>query len=353
MYKNQHPEKYRKGKFNTLGESGTTFYNKPAIIVNGSGTDLANRKALKGRAKRKMITQKMVLSLIDVCDKNSTPDRKKAYWNTFNCQSKIYSGNGRLYGKYCKNRFCTLCCSIRKAEIINNYMPIIQAWPDPYFVTLTIKSQPLRNLNKFMRGMIKAFRRINEKYRKRSQRGNGIKLVGIKSLECNFNPRRKEYNPHFHLIVPNQAIAKILLSEWLTIWTAKYTDIKGQKIEPIYNKQSALIELIKYGSKIFTEPDVNKKLKSKGKSNIHAAALENIFIAMKGLRIFERFGFNLPNESEKVRQSATVIQKYDEWEFVPKVFDWVNPKNDQTLSEYKPAKDLLNMLENNIDTVLQ
>ncbi len=29
---------------------------------------------------------------------------------------------------------------------------------------------------------------------------------------------------------------------------------------------------------------------------IYAAALDNIFKAMKGLRIFERFGFNLPNE---------------------------------------------------------
>ena len=31
----------------------------------------------------------MALSLIDVCNKNVTTERKQAYWNTYHCQSKI------------------------------------------------------------------------------------------------------------------------------------------------------------------------------------------------------------------------------------------------------------------------
>ncbi len=57
---------------------------------------------------------------------------------------------------------------------------------------------------------------------------------------------------------------------------------------------------MEYGSKIFTEPDVNKKSNEKNKAKIHVAALNNIFQAMKGHRIFDRFGFNLlePNKRQ-------------------------------------------------------
>ena len=111
------------GVFNTLAQNGTSIYDNNAAIIKGNGTDLNNGKASKGRAKRKMITQKMALSLIDVCNKNGTTERKQAYWNTYHCQSKIVTKDGKLYGNYCKNRFCTLCCSIRKAELINKYLP--------------------------------------------------------------------------------------------------------------------------------------------------------------------------------------------------------------------------------------
>jgi hypothetical protein len=47
------------------------------------------------------------------------------------------------------------------------------------------------------------------------------------------------------------------------------------------------------------------------------AALNNIFNAMKGLRIFERFGFDLPqNDMTKIIPSC-VVQDYCEWIFHP------------------------------------
>lgn len=90
-----------------------------------------------------MITNKMALSLIDVAKENKDFDRLKGYWNTYHCQSKIYTANGKLFGRYCKNRSCLLCCSIRKADIMNRYLPIIKTWEDPHFVTITAKSVSL------------------------------------------------------------------------------------------------------------------------------------------------------------------------------------------------------------------
>ena len=57
---------------NTLVQSETGLLGKGAIIVNGNGTDLVDDKAIKGRAKRKMITNKMTLSLIDIAKENRT-----------------------------------------------------------------------------------------------------------------------------------------------------------------------------------------------------------------------------------------------------------------------------------------
>lgn len=110
-------------KFNTLAQSGTAdFDNYPRLsgkMVFGTGSDLSDSAVWKRRAKRKLITQNMILSLIEVAEKKGEPERKQALWNTFHCQERLFSSEGRVYGRYCKNRHCTLCCGIRKAEIIN------------------------------------------------------------------------------------------------------------------------------------------------------------------------------------------------------------------------------------------
>jgi hypothetical protein len=38
---------------------------------------------------------------------------------------------------------------------------------------------------------------------------------------------------------------------------------------------------------------------------------------MQGLRIFDRFGFNLPEEGLKKGIRAAVVKKYEEWVFEP------------------------------------
>lgn len=65
----------------TLAQSGTSqtgiIVRKELIIVTGNGTDTKNTKQLKGWAKRKVITQKMMLALIDVIKKKERPKRSR------------------------------------------------------------------------------------------------------------------------------------------------------------------------------------------------------------------------------------------------------------------------------------
>jgi len=301
-----------------------------------------------------LITQKAILSLYDVTKKKpGLPEITKGYWNTFYCQNRVFTVEGRVYGKYCKNRFCTLCCANRKADIINRYLPVIKTWEKPHLVTLTVKAVSFKRLKPVMQCMIKAFRAIVETYRKRHQRGKGIKLVGIRSLESNFNSIEKWYNPHLHCVVANEAMADILVNEWLRRSKEGWTSYKSQDIKPVFNNLSAIIEVVKYGSKIFTEPDLKKKSKLKGEVKIFAAALNNIFHAMKGLRIFERFGFDLSNQPKQEISPACVVQDYREWVFNSEYSDWIDTENGHCLTNYQPPDELLNLLETQIDIDLE
>jgi hypothetical protein len=320
---------------------------QPFALIKGKGTDIIGNSSLETRAKRKIITNKMVLCLVDVAKENGDLEAVQQYWNAYHCQRNITSFNHKLYGNYCKNRFCTICTAIRKAEIINKYYPIISEWEDPHFVTLTVKSCKADKLNRWVWGMFKAFDRIHTRCKKRHQRGKGIKLFGVKSLECNFNPINKTYNPHFHIIVPNKEMAILLRNEWMIQWRPKdrgvyrykFTSPKAQHIKRVDDLEHTLVETIKYGSKIFTEPDLKKKSKVQKDRMIYAKALHNIFQAMKGKRLFDRFGFNLPLKQQSMTNSQW-ITSYQNWFYSLESGDWINEESNESLTGYLIPSEL-------------
>jgi hypothetical protein len=362
--KNKNPQLINSQGFNTLAQSGTanSASTLPSTLILGDGTDLSDNASVVKRAKRKVITNKMILSLIDVANEKGEYDRAKQYWNAFHCQNEVTVFDNRLYGKYCKNRFCTICTAIRKAEIINKYYPTISQWENPHFVTLTVKACKAERLDVWVKKMYKGFDLIHGRCKKRNQRGKGIKLIGVKSLECNFNPIKKTYNPHFHIIVPNAEVATLLRQEWIEQWKPtrkanvsynkyKYASPAAQDIRKINDLEHALIETIKYGSKIFTEPDLKKKSLMPKDHMIYASALHNIFTAMQGKRLFDRFGFNLSNQANKSTQSNWV-NNYEKWQYSTELSDWINESTDEPLTGYTIPIQLRHLLSECINTEL-
>jgi Replication protein len=351
------PIKFAEACLDTLAENRTQFNqnsdNKPFVIVNGEGSDIHDGEALAGRAKRKIITQRLVLSLVDVARKKGKLEQVKSYWNTYHCQNQLFSNGGFYYGRYCKNRFCTLCCSIRKATIMNQYLPIVETWEDCHFLTLTIRAIPAKELSRYCAGMLKEFGKMLQKYRKRTSRRGGNNLQGLKSWECNFNPQRRTYNPHFHVLVRNREMAEILRNEWLSRIPLHHADPRAQFIRKVDDKERDLIEVVKYGSKIFTELD-NKRRYVKASPYVYVSALDNIFTAMMGHRIFDRFGFNLPDEFKaKSSGQFKVLTQFDEWLYSPFAADWVSRETGAALSNYKIGSDLISILDNNLDLFRQ
>ena len=73
-----------------------------------------------------------------------------------------------------------------------------------------------------------------------------------------------------------------------------------------------------------------------------------IFLLQCGLRIFERFGFDLPPGQRETR-GAQVVSKFYEWVFDLRYFDWMNVDNELTLTGYVPLVALVNLLRYNVD----
>lgn len=339
-------------KLDTLAQTGTDTNNKKPIEIPGLGSDIKEQSTLFAKAKKKLVTQEIAKELIAIAKKKGDRELEKSFRNSYYCLSNIIVSNDKLYGNYCKNRICTNCNSIRKAKIINKYLPTIQSWEGAYLVTLTAKSCYANHLKSRMRAMKRAFRKIYSKCKKQHQRGHGPRLIGIKSLECNFNPTTRTYNPHYHFIVPSWEIAILLKREWMKLWTKKYTNGWGQDIRKIENNLEGIIEAVKYSSKIFTEPDPNKK-REKASRYVYISALYNIHSSMRGIRLFDRFGFNLPKNNEKYVVQINSLIEYEELSYSSEIHDWVNSDTGETLSGYIPTPELSNLLNHRINRTLE
>src|ERR1035437_1421992 len=129
-----------------LGTKKIQTTQEGLITLSGNGSDLTNEKMQKNRCKKKLVTQILMLNLIKIAETKKDKELMYSFWNTYNCQKKIKTFEGRAHSEYCKNRFCTVCLGIKKAVIIKIYHPTLSTWQGCYFVTLTAKSVPAKNL---------------------------------------------------------------------------------------------------------------------------------------------------------------------------------------------------------------
>jgi len=73
---------------------------------------------------------------------------------------------------------------------------------------------------------------------------------------------------------------------------------------------------------------------------------------MSGRRIFERFGFNLPPDTDKPKSKEQILIDYDEWIFYSKVSDWFNIETGELLTNYSPTDELKFLLRKNVDIIV-
>lgn len=210
------------------------------------------------------------------------------YARGLNCSSVVQKIGERYRSTYCERRFCLVCNRIRTSKLIYGYKPALDNLADLHFLTLTVPNVKAYDLKKTIQDMTKTFQRIKDNLRK----NYGHRITGIRKIEVTYNDQRKDYHPHFHLILSGQEAAETLLELWLNHY--KNANRRGQDIKKA--DQNAVKELFKYFTKITTNNKTSRKL------NINA--LNTIFNSIQGIRIFQPFGIKKvkPLISEAQRQ---------------------------------------------------
>lgn len=309
---NSNKKSLKGGSLDTLAQLGTKVKNKPKkgcscdshddeIRLNKS-TTVNDKKPLQNRAKRKYRAVSLALNLVDIAkgerDKANIEDFKefnkeqslvKSYWNMFHCGSVLEHKNGKVTGRYCKNKLCLVCNSIRQAQLMNRYSPIIKTWGDDvYFVTVTVPNMKGEFLKDAIIEMHSIYKTIQERLKKQAQRGQREKFIAIKKLECTYSPERVDYHPHYHFIIKGIDNANSFLDMWLTDTKHLGTSYKGQDIRKA--DANAPKEMFKYFTKIVSTSGKEKR--------IFVDSLHTIFKALKGTRTFQSIGFKLPKEEQ-------------------------------------------------------
>lgn len=175
---------------------------------------------------------------------------------------------------------------------------------------------------------------------------------GKKPYRDNKKGPNNRNNPHFNILVPNKEVAELLLMEWIKLWGPEYVNRKGQYCEAVRNREKILLEVIKYCTKVFTDPDKDRKFTTIKGHKIYVKAFYNIYVAMRGHRIFERFGFNLPPGAGKREPKSTEVSHFITWKYSLKHNDWVGEDVAGLLTLFEPEPHLIHILKN-IDTELE
>lgn len=261
---------------------------------------------------------------------------EQSYRNSVYCCEVLRQEAGKISGQYCGNRWCLVCASIRTGRAWNNYMPVMKSWRDKQFLTLTIKNVNGAQLRGTIAEMLFALTWIKKEILRRY----GIKLVGLRKLECTFNSETGEYHPHFHLVLMDAPMARLVKSMWLDVWGKEIANPAAQKMKPADNNSAG--ELFKYFTKLVTK-----------RRMMAPPALDTIFRAMKGRRVFQPFGFTIPKDDdesgpitfEKGTQAPSRRDEIIVWDWMPSLHDWIDMETGDCLSGYEPTEDFRAFVE--------
>lgn len=274
-----------------------------------------DKQILFKKAKAKHFTHTFVNALTEI----DSP-LNEGYKRTLDCASQLIQNNDKLTGKYCKNRWCIICNRIRAAQLINGYSPILDQFEEPQFVTLTIPNMSADKLQRAISGMQFAWREVYRMIKRPKYINYDFQILGLKKIECTYNPEMDSFHPHFHFVIDTSIMANLILNTWLAYWKKGNPPMyqsaplsrDAQNIKPIDKEKKGYLELFKYFTKVIT------KANDKDNDAIYIQPMDVIFQAMQRRRTFEPLGI------KKVSEDINEIQAeyYSHLAHETKIWTW-------------------------------
>lgn len=333
-----------------LGYATPTLANAPRMAVAGRSNRLAYAGAvarhapldtpeqlansptetLRKRAGRRAVSHALAFGLMRSA---KGPLMGKAYARTVHqCGQVLDQADGKLRTYWCGYRWCATCGAIRTARAMHGYGPTVKLWSDAQLVTLTIPNVSGGVLRQTVRDMHHAFAKATKALRYRFGK-DAVQM--IRTTEVTYNKDADSMHPHMHLLVHNRPLADALLTLWLRQWPDARR--AGQDIRPADAKGT--LELFKYATKLTT---TDKKV-------VPFAALDVIYTALRGLRLWQPVGVTaLTDETagddtaEMDQEQATpAISRPTEtvlWHWQQGATDWVDYATGECLTGYVPDK---------------
>jgi len=305
-----------------------------ATLVGGAGGAVSAihpdpRHSLQKRAGRKAISHALALALLRA---TGGPLMGNAYARTAHrCGERLDQSDGTLRQYWCGYRWCATCGAIRTARAHEAYGPTVAQWTDPQLVTLTVPNVTGTALRQAVRDMHHAFATLTRAVRRRFGK-DGVRM--IRTTEVTYNVGADSYHPHLHLLVDGPALAEAVRDAWLERWpTARRV---AQDVRPA--DRNSMAEVFKYATKLAT---------SDGKL-VPAPALDTIYTALRGLRLWQPVGITALTDESAGDDTAEMDQTQGtpaisrptetvDWQWQQAATDWVDSETGECLTGYTPT----------------
>lgn len=298
------------------------------------------QKAAVKKARKKYFSYGLAINLANLYPQ---PSLYHSYINTLACaKTLVVDAEGRAHSKYCKNRWCPLCQSIRIAKLIDGYKAQLEAMSELYFVTLTRPTVPAELLPWQKETMLSAFTKIRN-----SRPFKRAKWSGLRKAECTIRPNEL-YHYHYHILIDSKEGAEFLLRRWLEL--NPDSDPQAQDLRPVdrtkaSTEKGSLLEIFKYFTKLIARLKCDDGTEVR---YINYRRLNVIFEFMRGQQVFKPFGSLKPItedfEDEELTAEMQVDRANSIWQWLHS--DWYDIDTGELLSGYVPAKSIDKLLDN-------
>jgi len=302
-------------------------------------------ETLRKRARSKYISLPLAVALAEL-----KSGIERSYRNTVYCNATLDQEDGKLRGRYCGNRWCLTCTRIRTARAMNRYPPELAGWPDKHFVTLTLPNVAADELAPTIERMLRAVASIARAVR----RTDALPFRALRKLEVTHNHHANSYHPHFHLVVDGEAQARALVRRWLAAFPTARAVAQDVRV----CDDGSARELFKYFTKLFTKASGRESGRPSGKGvqerRISVPALDVIFRAMRGRRVFQPMGFTAaaaaPDEESDIEPDVgtPATERPNEriaWEWSQPLHDWIDEATGALLTGYEPSPRYRDLVE--------